>query len=374
MEIIAAIVGAILTAILGLLVYIYRDSIKRWVTMNSPASSHALSLTDALGVEASLKRFLALERSKSGKEYFAIGGCIELVRSPNLKTGWVSNKMSFTIEEEPIVFKQGFRKLYDEWKRANPRNPDRVRFALASISGQNTTDNPLIHFKFKKTSFGKVFAIQNSLDKSIEIEPGVFGIPRQMFASSLLSPSISPIPNFLVFHIVVKTNDGYILFVQRAEDAHYYPEHWSASFEEQLSEEDFDKPNPFIAVVRRGLQEEFGISSKEEQVQIKLLSIFIEFENLLAVCCAVAIVPFNSGEIKNFWVEIAPDKREARRVEFIRSEIESLAKGLSSGVLSVDGKKISEGNWHPTTKYRLCLYCASEVGMNELRNMLIHIT
>ena len=374
-EIIVAALAAILAP---LIVYSIRDDIKQFIhaqiLIRRPFRANTIrSLSEILGVDQNVKRLLIAERNRNGKDYFAIGNCIELTKSSNLQNGWFTDKLSCVIDPEPFKLVFGFQRLCDEWKQNNPKNPDKKRYILSDIIGQNTSDAPFIQFKFRESTFGKIFPIESSLDKSIEIEESNYGVPRKRFVSQLLSLSESPIPNCFGFHIIAKTTDGYIVFGQRSKYADYYPNLWSASCEEQMAEEDFSKANPFVGGVRRALEEEFGIPAVDEGVHVRLLSVFLEYDVMNTNCCAVADVHLTSEELKQRWFEIASDKEEAAKLTFISSDFETLVRSLLTGELNVDGKESITEEWHPTTKYRLFMFCASEYGIFRLQELIKRI-
>jgi hypothetical protein len=370
-----AMLTAFLTFLFGLVAYIFQDMVKQFVhrRIRVPRFGHnTLPLSELLGVDPEVRRLLALEEERTGRKLFAIGRCIELVRCPNLKHGWPWEMMSFSFDESPFVLKEGFNRICCEWKQNNLTNPDKDRFILSRIAGMNTSDAPYVHFEFKKSSFGKIFPIQDCLDKSIEIEAGIHGSPRNRYMEQLLTLGESPIPNFLVFHVLVETADKLISLVQRSGDADYYPRCWSASFEEQLAIEDFNNPfqtNPCIAGVLRGLEEEFGVLSGEVE-QIKLLSVFLEYDNLNTACCAVANLKISGKELQQRWSEVAGDKAEAGRMEFIDSDPEKLLMSLSNNEITINQQTVREDSWHPSTKLRVSLFCASEQGMSYFHQSL----
>jgi hypothetical protein len=70
----------------------------------------------------------------------------------------------------------------------------------------------------------------------------------------------SRFPGLAVVHCIVVTADRQILLSQRSDTVAYDPLHWSASYEEQVTTEDFDGTDSvFQRCARRGLREEFGI-------------------------------------------------------------------------------------------------------------------
>lgn len=351
-------------------------------------------------VDAGVNEVLAAELDRRQERFWAMGRIIELERAPNLKKGWRKDTMSFNVETDSFSAIEPFQALYAEWKRDNSKNPDKGRYVLTDIAGPNTSDNPFLALGLKRSTFGMVYSIGQALDRTIEIEPANYQTPRSWFHGNLLNPS-SPLPKWIVFHVLVRTlhGKGHIILQKRSREGHYWKDHLSASFEEQLDDCDFlpeidkltpsikkilvdirdrleedsrlcetkiDDPNLFIRGVLRGLCEEFAIQ-KDDVRSVKLMSLFVDYTELHCGCCVLVDVDLSPDAILERWKR-APDRREGT-VFFMSSEFEHIVQALALGRIALENVGEAESStqkWHSSTGYRLFMFGASEYGENAI--------
>src|SRR6202043_1856415 len=115
---------------------------------------------------------------------------------------------------------------------------------------------------------------------------------RQKYGNTALTYSstdkgTSLIPAPVSIQCLVVTEDEQIILMQRSFSVAFYPNHWSASFEETMNAPTFNKKrvmeNPgdsdFFAGAFRGLNEEFAIPSSAVE-NIKVLSLNVEYLTL----------------------------------------------------------------------------------------------
>jgi hypothetical protein len=97
------------------------------------------------------------------------------------------------------------------------------------------------------------------------------------------------IPGLAVVHCIVVTSDGTILLAKRSDNVRYAPSRWSASFEEQITEDDLKQGSDVAAAAaRRGFLEEFGIKISDLSGHMTVLSALLEMNNLnLAIVLAL---------------------------------------------------------------------------------------
>jgi len=110
------------------------------------------------------------------------------------------------------------------------------------------------------------------------------------------------LPGLAVVHAIVLTSDDQLLLMQRSSNAKYAPRHWSASFEEQMTKEDFASgASPALQAAARGFYEEFGL--KTSLNTIRELGILLEL-NLCNLGIIVLIqAPWTAQQIAKRWQE-----------------------------------------------------------------------
>jgi hypothetical protein len=86
-------------------------------------------------------------------------------------------------------------------------------------------------------------------------------------AFTYTSGTTCPVPAPVVLHCVIETKDRQIVLMQRSNSVAFYPNHWSASFEETMdspgmSPKGNKRPGDtnFFACAIRGIEEELGVT------------------------------------------------------------------------------------------------------------------
>ena len=124
------------------------------------------------------------------------------------------------------------------------------------------------------------------------------------------------LPGIAVVHAIILTADRRVIAALRSRATSYAPLHWSVSFEEQLSENDFGHDqDAFTAAARRGFHEEFGAEVSTADV-IPLASVLqVDLLNLGVVMLVRPAV--TAREIRDSWQSAASDRWEAEDIQSI---------------------------------------------------------
>ncbi|MBV9691895.1 MAG: hypothetical protein JO202_19540 [Ktedonobacteraceae bacterium] len=154
--------------------------------------------------------------------------------------------------------------------------------------------------------------------------------------------------------------------MQRSHSVAFYPNHWSASFEETMdapgmSPKGNKRPGDadFFACAIRGVEEELGVTA-EAIDSIKVLSLNIEYLILAIAAVAIIRTHLTSQEVKSHWLIQAPDRNEASKFATVSTDpAVVLQKLFSSDVL-----------WHPTARMRLVQFLFHTYGVKEVAAML----
>jgi hypothetical protein len=149
--------------------------------------------------------------------------------------------------------------------------------------------------------------------------------------------------------------------MRRSSTVAFYPDHWSASFEETMNASGLD-PNgkiipadaDFFEGAIRGLDEEFAIPSSAVE-SIKLLSLNVEYPTLSVDAITVIKIDLTASEIKNSWLLYAMDKDEASKFDLLSTELTAVIDKLFSKIL-----------WHPSARMRLIQFLFHTYGIEEV--------
>lgn len=135
------------------------------------------------------------------------------------------------------------------------------------------------------------------------------------------------LPTVAAAHCIVLTADDQILLAQRSARVHYAPGHWSASFEEQLNERDFDgAADPFTRAACRGFAEEFGGDLTPDRVVP--LSAVLQIDMLNVVIVMLLRPDLTASQIQERWRSGSPDAWEAQDLQSLPVEhLDRLGRG-----------------------------------------------
>lgn len=164
-------------------------------------------------------------------------------------------------------------------------------------------------------------------------------------------------PDILAVHVSVVSADQQLLLVERALNLSYYPGHWSASLEEQVSHGDLSAgASPMEAAALRGLEEELGIVATDVQTQ-QFLGFFLDLAYLSVGGMVLLELKLNREALTQRWtaastpVEQGPAElnhpSERRAVAWMPLEPAVLA-AAGEGRGPLEGKKL-----HPTACLRI---------------------
>jgi TIR domain len=157
------------------------------------------------------------------------------------------------------------------------------------------------------------------------------------------------LPGLAVVHVIVLTADDFVLAAQRAKKLSYAPEHWSISFEEQVTELDFrERDRAFHNAAHRGMLEEFGVDV--EPSRIHLISALLEMSNLNLAAVILINASQTLDEIRRSWAtEPRPTHAwEADAVDGIEADPAVLDK-----VTGEEGNRLVP--LHPTSRLRCAI-------------------
>lgn len=300
-------------------------------------------------------------------ERFAVDDCIILTNSRDF-AGWNVDEMQFTVLNSSMPVSadvEEVRKIKIPEIEKHFFNP--LHYQLVSFT-PSFADFGRLNIVLAPLRFYDYYALTPFLD-----EPLLAGVDgsrvsiRQKYArSALLYNSVDRerfvIPAPISLQCVVITKDQQIILAERSSSVAYYPNHWSASFEENMAAPGIDwRGRPvqsddanFVAGAIRGLEAEFAIP-KSAIESVKILSLNVEYLTLSVDVIILVKVNLDSDEIRERWIVEAQDRDEASRFVSISTDLHEVVDKLFSKTL-----------WHPTSRMRLVQFLFHTYGVKEV--------
>jgi hypothetical protein len=176
----------------------------------------------------------------------------------------------------------------------------------------------------------------------------------------------SLIPAPVSIQCVVVTADQQIVLLRRSSSVAFYPNHWSASFEETMNAPGLNRKGQpsrsddadFFAGALRGLEEELAVSHDNVE-SMKVLSLNVEYLTLSMDVIMLIKLLLTGEEIRESWVVEAWDRDEASRFDLLPAHLSTVVEKLFSRTL-----------WHPTARMRLIQFLFHQYGVKAVASAL----
>lgn len=146
-------------------------------------------------------------------------------------------------------------------KISDSSDPDAKHLSLTKFDPP-LSDDPVARLTLRPTSWDEIMHSRRTFDP---FATGVFVLASP---ASVLTAAVA--------HVIVVTKDDYVVVGLRSDRPHYYPNCWSASYEEHWRR-DRDFADPF-ETARRGLKEEILGPAQSKRKNFKLVSLFREYD------------------------------------------------------------------------------------------------
>jgi hypothetical protein len=300
-------------------------------------------------------------------ERFAVDDCIIIANSENFK-GWEPHEIKTTILTTPLpipddlanikkdklaaIEKHYFNAPHYQLVSATPAfsELDHLRIVIAPISFYDYFSlNPFFDEPLLKTLDGSPISIRQK-----------YGNTALTYSSTDKGASLIPSP--ISIQCIVVTEDKHILLIQRSLSVAFYPNHWSASFEETMNapatkrEGTFTQKGDrnFFEGATRGLEEEFAISANSIK-SLKVLSLNVEYLTLSVDAIVLIKLDLDADEIKQNWILRAAHRDEASRLTAIPTSLENIIDKL-----------FDKTQWHPTSRMRLIQFLFHTYGIDPV--------
>jgi transcriptional regulator with XRE-family HTH domain len=324
------------------------------------------------GLKASNLYSLASENARwlmqlANVERFAVDDCILLANSENFR-GWERQEIKTTILSTPLPIPDDLAQLQRE------KLPDIEKHYFNAPHYRLVSATPafseLDHLKVVLAPIGfyDYFSLNPFFDEPLltALDGSNISI-RQKYGNTALTYSstdkgTSLIPAPISIQCLTETEDQQIILMQRSLSVAFYPNHWSASFEETMNALATNAEgkiiqkgdSDFFEGAIRGLEEEFALT--EDAVEsIKVLSLNVEYLTLSVDVIAFIKLNLTAEEVKQSWLLRARHREEASRFATISTELNSVIDKLLSRTL-----------WHPTSRMRLLQFLFYKYGIDEV--------
>jgi transcriptional regulator with XRE-family HTH domain len=300
-------------------------------------------------------------------ERFAVDDCIILTNSENFR-GWEPHEIRTTILTKPLPIPEDLVEIQREKLPSIEKhyfNAPHYRLVSATPAFSE-----LDHLRIVLAPLGffDYFSLNPYFDEPLlTMLDGSKTSIRQKYGNTALTYSstdkgTSLIPAPISIQCLVVTEDQQIMLIQRSLSVAFYPNHWSASFEETMNAPSSGRENipvqkgdtDFFAGAIRGLDEEFAIAPDAVE-SIKVLSLNVEYLTLSVDVITLIKLNLTAEEIKQGWLLRARHRDEASRVSSISTELPVVIDKLFSRTL-----------WHPTSRMRLIQFLFHTYGIDQV--------
>lgn len=302
----------------------------------------------------------------TGMERFAIDDCILLTKS-RMFSGWTQDDIKTIVLTLPLPIPEDLEELRQ--KKIPLLEKDYfngLHYRLLSFT-PSFSDHDRLSVTLAPLRFYDYYSLNPFLDEPLLTALDSSKVTaRQKYGNTALTYSstdkgISLIPTPISIQCIVVTKEQQIVLMQRSPWVAFYPNHWSASFEETMSAASPEtNPDPsrladadFFAGAIRGANAELAVPIEAIE-SIKILSLNVEYLTLSVDVIAVIKVDLSSEEIRHNWLLKAWHGDEASQFAMLSTDLPTVVDKLFSRTL-----------WHPTSRMRLIQFLFHTYGIDE---------
>src|SRR5712692_1201975 len=300
-------------------------------------------------------------------ERFAVDDCILLTNSRNF-AGWGPQDIKTTLLSMPLPIPDDLEDLKQEKLPIVAKNYMNASYYRLSSFTPSFSERKRLEVILAPLSFYDLYSLNLYFDEPLltSLDGSKISI-RQKYGNTALTYAstdrgISLIPAPVSIQCILVTSDQQIVLMQRSFAVAYYPNHWSASFEETMAAPENEQDGTpakagdpdFFAGAIRGLDEEFAIPASAVE-NIHVLSLTVEYLTLSLDVVMVINVNWTSEQIRQKWLLKAWHRDEASNFALVSTELEAVIEKLFSRTL-----------WHPTSRMRLVQFLFHTYGIDAV--------
>ena len=300
-------------------------------------------------------------------ERFAVDDCIILTNSRNFR-GWNPDEIKTTVLNTRLPIPDDLEKLRQEKLSVIEKDYfNSSHYRLVSFT-PSFSDLDQLEVTLAPLGFHEYYSLTPFFDEPLLVAlDGSKVSIRQKYGNTALTYSAtdrgtSLIPAPISIQCVVVTADQHIVLMRRSSSVAFYPNHWSASFEETMNAPGLDRKGQpsrsddadFFAGAFRGLDEELAVS-RDAVESVKVISLNVEYLTLSMDVIAVVKLGLTGEEIRQGWLVEAWDRDEASKFDLLPADLPTVVEKLFSRTL-----------WHPSARMRLVQYLFHTYGVKEV--------
>jgi transcriptional regulator with XRE-family HTH domain len=285
---------------------------------------------------------------------FAVDDCIILANSRDFQ-GWGPQQIETTIVSTPLPIPNDLDEIrIQKIPEIESYYRNGTHYRLLSFTPSfgepehiRVTIAPLNFFDYYSLTPFFDEPLLSTLDGSKISIRQKYGNTALTYVSTDRGTALIPTP--ISIQCIVVTKDENIILMRRSSMVAFYPNHWSASFEETMNAPSSDNHNTgersyetdFFKGALRGLDEEFAITADNVE-SAKVLSLNVEYLTLSVDVITLIRLKLTADEIRQNWLLKAWDKNEASKLELLPNDLQAILNKFFSKTL-----------WHPTSRMRL---------------------
>jgi hypothetical protein len=286
----------------------------------------------------------------------AWGNCLTLQSCPNLHQGWLPSEIQIQHDTFKYVLPKNIDQFYKDYllNEFYPKwQSDATRLMLAE-NPRAFSDLLPLRIKVKQTKWSQVLFCNARFQEN-----------RQEYIQQLLRGHIN-LTNTFVLHLVVATNDGYVLLTLTDPKVDFHPGKWACSIGEQLDPNDLIGSEEKFTLnwVERALLEELGVTTNGfNPDKVRFMAVFLEGDT--GNCAIIAVVELNYDRDT---LDAIIDKRPKKDKEFQDWDFitwDDIPKELITPQHKPN---------HPSTGIRMFYAGLSRFDVPELNRRLLNLT
>ncbi|SRR5579875_27325 len=304
-------------------------------------------------------------------ERFAVDDCIILTNSKNFQ-GWSPHEIKTTVLSTRLPIPDDLEKLMQEKLPVIQKDYfNSSHYRLVSFT-PSFSDLDQLEVTLAPLGFHEYYSLTPFFDEPLltALDGSKISI-RQKYGNTALTYSAtdrgtSLIPAPVSIQCIAVTADQQIVLMRRSSSVAFYPNHWSASFEETMNAPGLDRKGQpsrsddadFFAGALRGLEEELAVTQNDVE-SIKVLSLNVEYLTLSVDVITVIKLRLTGEEIRERWLVEAWDRDEASKFDLLPADLPAVVEKLYSRTL-----------WHPTARMRLIQFLFHTYGVKAVASAL----
>ncbi|MEW6417727.1 MAG: hypothetical protein AB1480_06360 [Nitrospirota bacterium] len=233
---------------------------------------------------------LSLQPFQRGRIAWGLG--LTLQSCPDLHAGWLMESVRIQHDTTQYVVPKEWEDSYKKYVDTVFRGKDdRTRLMIVE-NPIAFSDAPTLQLRVQETKYSHVQFFHRWMKQDLN--------QRTLYTDRILKSQQVNFPNSLCLHLVVVTNDGYLLLTQITNKSDYYPDQWACSIAEQLDLKDLTGPDEKFALnwVERTLWEELGISNVGfNPKNVRVMAVFLEGDIANFALAALVLLKLDRSEL-----------------------------------------------------------------------------